>query len=119
MRAARSGVEIVSRWLKPASGVVCRVTIRRIVNRFLAINRVAPLFTAFATAATIGGLVGSPAGVADDDPAPPPPAPEPARADAPEIPSEEPHCVYIDIINPCEIELSPQLPDTPRTPDGP
>jgi Domain of unknown function (DUF4189) len=32
------------------------------------------LFTAFATAAAIGGLVGSPAAVADDPP-PPPPAP--------------------------------------------
>ncbi len=31
----------------------------------------------------------------------------------------EEHCVYINIFNPCEMELSPQLPDTPRTPDGP
>jgi hypothetical protein len=69
-------------------------------------------------ASAIGGLVGSPAAVADDDPLPPPPAPEPAHVDVPEIPMEE-HCVYINIFMPCEMELSPTLPDTPRTPDGP
>jgi len=41
-------------------------------------NRTRRLFTAFATAAAIGGLVGSPAAVANVDPPPPPPAPEPA-----------------------------------------
>jgi len=89
------------------------------VNRFeLAINRIRRLFTAFATAAAIGGLVGSPAAVADDDPPPPPPAPEPAPADVPEIPREQ-HCVYIDIWIPCEEVPSPPPPDTPGTPHGP
>jgi len=92
---------------------------RRIVYRFeLATNRIRRLFTAFATAAAIGGLVGSPAAVADDDPPPPPPAPAPAPADVPEIPREQ-HCVYIDIWMPCDDVPSPPPPDTPGTPDGP
>ncbi len=92
---------------------------RPIVYRFeLAINRIRRLFTAFATAAAIGGLVGSPAAVADDDPPPPPPAPAPAPADVPEIPWEE-HCVYIDIWMPCDDVPSPPPPDTPGTPDRP
>jgi hypothetical protein len=101
----------------PVSGV--RVYDRRIVNRFeLAINRIRRLFTAFATAAAIGALVGSPAAVANDDPPPPPPEPAPAPADVPEIPREE-HCV-IQIWDPCEyVTPSPPPPDTPGTPDGP
>jgi hypothetical protein len=79
-------------------------------------NRTRRLFTAFATAAAIGGLVGSPAAVADDDPAPPPPAPEPARVDVREIPEE--HCVW-EIWNPCAFMLSPPLPDGPETPGRP
>ena len=43
------------------------VTIGAIVDRFeLAINRTRRVFAAFLTAAAIGGLVGSPAAVADD-----------------------------------------------------
>ena len=43
------------------------VTIGAIVDRFeLAINRTRRVFAAFVTAAAIGGLVGSPAAVADD-----------------------------------------------------
>ncbi|MGA7053702.1 MAG: hypothetical protein WBZ37_21005 [Mycobacterium sp.] len=83
----------------------------------LAINRSRRLFAAFATAAAIGGLVGSPAAVADDDPPPPVPAPEPAHVDVPEIPREQ--CLYIDIFTPCEEQVLPPLPDTPRTPDAP
>jgi hypothetical protein len=80
-------------------------------------NRTRRLFTAFAAVAAIGGLVGSPAAVADDDPAPPPPAPEPAHVDVPEIPTEE-HCVW-EIWNPCALMPSPPVPDAPETPDGP
>jgi hypothetical protein len=93
----------------------------RIVHRFeLAINRIRRFFTAFATAAAIGGLVGSPAALADDDPPPPPPEPAPAPADVPETPREL-HCVYIDPWSPCEEEEAPSPPptDTPRTPEGP
>jgi hypothetical protein len=90
---------------------------RRIVNRFeLAINRIRRLFTAFATAAAIGALVGSPAAVADDDP-PPPPEPAPTPADVPEIPREE-HCV-IRIWDPCVYMTPSPPPDTSPTPDGP
>jgi len=52
----------------------------------LAINRIRRLFTAFATAAAIGGLVGSPAALADPEPPPPPPVPAPAPANIPEMP---------------------------------
>ena len=91
---------------------------RPIVYRFeLAINRIRLLYRAFATAAAIGGLVGSPAALADDNPPPPPPAPEPAPVHVREIPRE--HCVYINIFEPCEELPSPPLPDTPGTPDGP
>jgi PPE family len=94
---------------------------RRIVYRFeLAINHIRRLFTAFATAAAIGGLVGlvgSPRALADDGPPPPPPAPESAPADVPEIPRE--HCVYIDPWVPCAEEPSPPPPDAPGTPDEP
>jgi hypothetical protein len=94
---------------------------RPIVYRFeFAINRIRRLFSAFASAAAIGGLIGSPLALADDDPPPPPPAPEQAPADVPEIPRE--HCVYIDIFTPCEEEPSPSLPrrgDTPGTLDEP
>ena len=84
----------------------------------LAIHRIRRLFTAFATAAAIGGLVGSPAALADPEPPPQPPAPGgPAHADVPEIPREQ--CLYINIFTPCEEELLPPLPDTPGTPDGP
>ena len=69
----------------------CRVlgfTIRPIVYTFeLAMNRIGRLFTAFATAAAIGGLVGSPAALADPEP-PPPPEPVPAQVpvNVPEMP---------------------------------
>lgn len=53
-------------------------------------NRIRRLLPAFATAAAISGLLGSPVALADDDPPPPPPPPaEPAPADAPEIPVTE------------------------------
>jgi hypothetical protein len=53
----------------------------------LAINRSRRLFTAFATAAAIGGLVGSPAALAEPEPpAPPEPVPAPAPANIPELP---------------------------------
>ena len=84
-----------------------------IVYRFeLAINRIRRLFTAFATAAAIGGLIGSPAAFADDDPPPPPPTPDPVGV---------PRCVWISNRNPCAfmMPLPPQPPDTPGTPDGP
>jgi hypothetical protein len=90
---------------------------RRIERIELAINRTRRLFTAFAMASAIGGLVGSPAAVADDDPPPPPPAPEPAHLDVPELPREQ--CLYINIFTPCEEEFLPPLPDAPGTPDGP
>ena len=50
------------------------------------INRIRRLFTAFATAAAIGGLVGSPAALADPEPPPPPPVPAPAPLNIPEMP---------------------------------
>jgi hypothetical protein len=103
-----------------SAGVMCWRYDRRVVYGFeLAINRIGRLVTAFATAAAIGGLVGSPAALADDGPPPLPPAPEPAPVDVPEIPREQ--CVYIDILQPCVEEEVPSLPlpDTPRTPEEP
>ena len=69
----------------------CRVlgfTIRSTVYTFeLPINHSRRLFTAFATAAAIGGVVGSPAALADPEPPPPPePVPAPAPANIPEFP---------------------------------
>jgi hypothetical protein len=53
----------------------------------LAINRVRRLFAAFATAAAIGAVVGSPGALADPEPLPPPePVPAPAPANIPEFP---------------------------------
>jgi hypothetical protein len=99
-------------------GVGCWRYDRPIVYRLLAMNRIRRrLFRAFATAAVIGGLIGSPAALADDDPPPPPPAPEAAPADVPEIPME--HCLYISILQPCLEVPSPLPPDNPGTPDEP
>ena len=63
-------------------------TIRSTVYTFeLAINRVRRLFAAFATAAAIGAVVGSPGALADPEPLPPPePVPAPAPANIPEFP---------------------------------
>ena len=99
--------------------VLCRRYDQPIVYRFeSAINRIRRLLKAFATAAAIGGLIGSPAALADDDPPPPPSAPEPARAEVPEIPRTEP-CVW-QIWNLCQYATPvPPPPDTPGTPDGP
>ena len=50
-------------------------------------NRSRRPFTAFATAAAIGGLVGSPAALAEPVPPPPPePVPAPAPVNIPEFP---------------------------------
>jgi hypothetical protein len=114
--AHRTWPPVLAQYLAVQDGV----TIGAFVDRFeLAINRIRRLFiTAFATAAAIGGLVGSPAALADPEPPPPPPAPgEPAHADVPEMPREQ--CMYINIFMPCEEELLPPLPDTPGTPDRP
>jgi hypothetical protein len=78
-------------------------------------DRIRRLFPAFATAASIGGLLGSPAALADDDPPPAPPAPEPAHGDVLEIPREQ--CLYINVLMPCEEQVLPPLPDTPGNPD--
>jgi hypothetical protein len=78
-------------------------------------DRIRRLFPAFATAAAISGLLGSPAAFADDDVPPAPPPPEPAHVDAPEIPREQ--CLYINVLTPCEELVLPPLPDTPGTPD--
>jgi hypothetical protein len=94
------------------------VTIGSIVDRFeLAIIRTRRLFTAFAMAAIIGGLVGSPAAFADDDPLPPPPAPEPAHVDIPQVREQ---CGVPPWLG-CEEYWEPPLPlpDTPGTPDRP
>ena len=93
---------------------------RRIVNRFLAINRVAPLFTAFATATAIGGLVGSPAALADPEPPPPPPVPAPAPVYVPEVPEMQCGSTGLPWM-PCEDVLVPSPPqaDTPGAPDRP
>jgi len=91
------------------------VTIRRIVDRFeAAIIRTRRLFTALAAAAAIGGLVGSPAAVADDDPSPPPPAPEPAHVDVPEMREQ---CGVLG----CQEYWEPPLPlpGSPGAPDMP
>src|SRR5271166_872239 len=83
---------------------------RRIVDRFeLAINRTRGVFTAFATAAAIGGMVGSPAALADPEPPPPPPVavPELQCTGLPWMPCEE---YWVP---------SPPLPDTPGAPDRP
>ena len=99
--------------------VMCRRYNQTIVYRFeLTISRIRRLFKAFATAAAIGGLIGSPAALADDEPPPPPPAPPAAPADVPEIPGEL-HCIYIDPWTPCAEVPSPPPPDTPETPDRP
>jgi hypothetical protein len=78
-------------------------TIRPIVYRFeLAMNRIRRLCTAFATAAAIGGLVGSPAALADPEP---PPVPAPAPADIPEMPgltATAPAPTYVSEIPPAD-----------------
>jgi hypothetical protein len=97
------------------------VRIQPIVYRYeLAINRIRRLFTVFATAAAISGLICSPAALADDDPPPPPPAPEAAPPDVREIPME--FCVFMSVEGPClEVEAPSPLPppDRPGTTDEP
>lgn len=99
---------------------MCRRYDQPIVYRFeLAINRTRLLLKALASAAAIGGQIGSPVALADDDPPPPPPpAPAAAPADVPEIPREL-HCIYVNIWMPCDEVPSPPPPDAPRTPDEP
>ena len=94
---------------------------RRIIDRFeLAINRTRRVFTAFATAAAIGGLVGSPAALADPEPPPPPPVPAPAPVHVREVPEVQCGDTGLPWM-PCEEVLvpSPPLADTPGTPDRP
>ena len=116
LRTGRTCLPVLAQYLAVHVGV----TIRRIVDRFeAAINRTRRLFAAFATAAAIGGLVGSPAALADPQPPPPPPAPEPAPAGVPEMTEQ---CSGLPWM-PCE-EVpvwvpSPPPPDTPRAPDAP
>ncbi|MGA7054904.1 MAG: hypothetical protein WBZ37_27270 [Mycobacterium sp.] len=78
-------------------------------------DRIRLLFPAFATAAAISGLLGSPVALADDDPPPPPPPPQPAPADVPQIPVTQ-GCVVR--IWGCQY-LPPMLPppDARGTPD--
>ena len=105
-----------------------RPTLRRLALRSaqsstefeLAINRTRRVFTAFATAAAIGGLVGSPAALADPEPPPPPPVPAPAPVDVREVP--EVQCGDTGLPwTQCEDVLVPSPPpaDTPRAPDAP
>jgi len=98
---------------------MCRRYDQPIIYRSkLAINRTRRLLKALATAAAIGGLIGSPVALADDDPPPPPPAPAAAPANVPQIPREL-HCIYVDNWLPCDEVPSPPPPDAPRTTDGP